>query len=486
MISLDHKKVSSSMKLSSLAEIISKLIGPITISVLSRLLIPQDFAIIATIAMCTSFINIFTDSGFSKYIILFDSKEIEESEDDILNVSFWTNFFISIIIYIIICCFSKKISLYLFGFEKSLVVYVAFLNIIITSFSSVQNAILKKDLNFKTYFFIRIAYTLVPLLITVPLAFVYRNFWSMIIGGVINEIINAIILIKTSRWKPHFKYSIKVLKKIYIVCFWLLLEGLVFWLIVWVDTFIVKNTFSKYQLGLFKNSSNLIISIMSIIGVTVTTVVFTALAKLKNNTKEFKELHNLLQKIISYAVFPMATGIWIFKEEIVYIILGAKWKEAALIFGLIAIMYGLNIVFILFYAEVLKAKGLAQTSFICNIIQLSLIVLFSLYGAKYNFKVFLYFRTGAIIPQILIMLLFIKHKLYFKLADSLRNIFPALISTLFMLIVGSFLKKIIFVKGLYSLITMILTGFTYVVFIFIFYKKDFYLIKNFFIKRELK
>ena len=60
----------NSVKWSSLTEIATKLITPITAMILARLLTPSEFGVIATVNMTISFADVFTDAGFQKYIIL--------------------------------------------------------------------------------------------------------------------------------------------------------------------------------------------------------------------------------------------------------------------------------------------------------------------------------------------------------------------------------------------------------------------------------
>ena len=63
------KKTSFATRWSTLAEILAKLITPITSMILARLLTPEIYGIVASIAVITSFADMFTDAGFQKYII---------------------------------------------------------------------------------------------------------------------------------------------------------------------------------------------------------------------------------------------------------------------------------------------------------------------------------------------------------------------------------------------------------------------------------
>ena len=64
-----NEKITSSVKWASITEIGAKLITPFTSMLLARLLTPDEFGVVATVTMVTSFADIFTDAGFQKYLI---------------------------------------------------------------------------------------------------------------------------------------------------------------------------------------------------------------------------------------------------------------------------------------------------------------------------------------------------------------------------------------------------------------------------------
>lgn len=74
--------------------------------VLARLLTPDAFGILVTATMVISFVEIFTDAGFQKYLIQhnFDSdKDLFQSS----TVAFWSNLVLSLAIWLVIICFQR-------------------------------------------------------------------------------------------------------------------------------------------------------------------------------------------------------------------------------------------------------------------------------------------------------------------------------------------------------------------------------------------
>ena len=145
------KQVAVATKWAAFTEIIAKLISPITNMVLARILTPDIFGVVATITMIISFADMFTDAGFQKYLIQHDFKNKEEF-DKSACVAFWTNFAFSVLFWIIIFIFSDRIAFLVGNPGLGHVIMIAAFSLPLTSFSSIQMAYYKKNLNLKFYF----------------------------------------------------------------------------------------------------------------------------------------------------------------------------------------------------------------------------------------------------------------------------------------------------------------------------------------------
>ncbi|HAX53189.1 MAG TPA: hypothetical protein DCX82_14865 [Lachnospiraceae bacterium] len=154
-----NKKISSSTKWSSITEIVSKLISPITNMILARVLAPEVFGAVATITM-VSFSDMFTDAGFQKYIVQHEFKDKKDLADS-TNVAFWTNFIFSLIIWFTIFVFADPIAKLVGNEGKEKAIVVAGFAIPILSFSSIQTALYRRNFDFKTLFKARLGMSLI-------------------------------------------------------------------------------------------------------------------------------------------------------------------------------------------------------------------------------------------------------------------------------------------------------------------------------------
>jgi len=436
-----NKKSGRALAWSSITEIIAKLIVPIVNIILARLLAPEAFGAVATITMVITFAEVFTDAGFQKYIVQHEFED-EEALNKSTNVAFWTNFAFSVIIVSLIIIFRNPIAKLVGSPELGKGIAIASLMILMVSFSSIQSARFKRDLDFKPLFFVRIGSSLIPLLVTVPLAFVLRNFWALVIGSLTVHLFNAIALTVKSKWKPKLFYSLRLFKEMFSFSAWTLLESIVIWLTVNIDIFILGNVLDDHYLGIYKTSMNTVNSYMSIIISAIVPVLFSTLSRCQDNDEEFSKTYYTFQKYTALFVMPMSVGVFIFRDFVVALLLGSQWKEAAGFVGIWAVMTGITIIFSTLASEVYRSKGNPKLSTFAQLLHILFLIPTVLITSEYSFSV-LYISRSLIRIQFVIVNIIIMRVVYrFKLKTTLKNIFPIIISTCVMSVVGYLLENI--------------------------------------------
>lgn len=291
-----NKKVVTATKWSSITEIAAKLVAPISTMVLARLLTPDAFGVLVTATMVISFAEIFTDAGFQKYLI----QHKFNSEKDLCQsttVAFWSNLILSLLIWFGIIFFAEDIATMVGNEGRGDVIAVSCFCIPLAAFSSIQMALYKRSLDFKTLFWVRIVGVMIPLVITIPLAFFTRSYWSLIIGMIALNLSNAIILTVKSKWKPNFFYSFSLLKEMFSFTVWSMFEAISIWLTGYIDIFIVGTMLNQHYLGIYRTAISTVGQFMSLIIAATTPVLFSSLSKLQNDDEEMKKMFFLSKRL---------------------------------------------------------------------------------------------------------------------------------------------------------------------------------------------
>lgn len=435
------KNIGNAAKWSSLTEIVAKMISPITNMILARLLTPEIFGIVATVTMVFSFADMFTDAGFQKYIVQHEFREEGELYRH-ADVAFWSNFTVSMIFWLVISLFSKKIAILVGCPGLGNIFIVACISLPLTSFSSIQMAIYRRSFNFKTLFQVRIVGVLLPLLVTVPIAFFTHSYWSLIIGTICGNLSNAIILTIKSKWKPSFYYCFSILKEMLSFSIWSLVEAVSIWLTNYIGVFIVGTILSAYYLGLYKTSMTTVNQFTSIITSAFTPVLFSALSRLQGNRIQFKDTFLQFQRITSYLVVPMGIGIFLYKEFVTDILLGSQWSEAAGFVGLWGVVSTIKIIYSNYCYEVYRACGRPKLAVLAQVCQLVVLIPAIYFSAQIGF-IQLYIARSLVVVELLIVNQLIMHYACgFSNIEMLKNTYSSFVASAIMALVALALQNV--------------------------------------------
>lgn len=378
-------RVANATKWSALAEIMAKIAAPIVNSVLARLLSPEMFGVVASMTIITSFADIFTDAGFQKYVIQHEYNSKESLNKDI-DIAFTSNLLMSVIIYSLIFLFRDSLANLVHCPEASWALAVVALSVLCTSFSSINIAIFRRNLNFKPLFFVRMISSAIPLVVTVPLAFMIKNYWALVIGTVIQQLFVAVVTFIISEHKPKLRIDFSGFKSMLSFSIWNLLESISIWFTWQANVFIVAYLLDSYYLGLYRTSMVTINSYMAIITSAVTPVLFSTLSRYQNDSEGYRKTFLKFQKCISAFVVPMGVGIFVFRDLAVKILLGSQWMIIAGFLGLWALMSALTISFSNLACEVYRSKGKPKVSFVLQVIYIVFYIPTIYISTSYGFE----------------------------------------------------------------------------------------------------
>ncbi len=429
-----NTKVKTATKWSTIGEIAARLVTPISSMVLARLLTPEAFGVVTTLAMIISFAEIFTDAGFQKYLIQHEFSD-EKDCDESTNVAFWSNLVMSLFLWIIIAIFADPLAALVGSPGLGHVLIVAFVSIPLAAFSSIQMALFKRSFDFKTLAKVRIVSTLIPLFVTVPLAFWLRSYWALVLGTITVNVVNAVLLTIYSKWKPRFYYSCLKLKEMFSFTLWSMVEAITIWLTGYVDVFIVGTMLSQYYLGLYKTSSTLVGQIMGLITSITSPILFSALSRLQNDDKEFQRLFFQFQKLVGLLVVPLGVGVFLFRDFFTRILLGEQWLEASGFVGLWALTSAITIVLSHYSSEVYRAKGKPKLSVLAQVLHLVVLWPAVLITVKYGFETLYITRSLIRFELIAVNLCIMGLVLKMPVGKMITNIFPSCIAACCMFLI---------------------------------------------------
>lgn len=288
--------------------------------ILARLLLPEEYGLVAMALVFITVTYVFVDSGFSSAIV--QRKEISNRD---LSTVFYLNMGVSIIVFTILY-FSAPLIADFYN-ESQLVNIVRVLSIIIILYALtiVQNSIIKRDVNFKLKTRIEITSQILSGIIAIYLAYKGHGVWALIWKTLLNQtFINLQLWIKNN-WFPSFEFSKNSFKELFSFSSKLLISGILDRVYQQIHRLVVGKFFPAAELGYytraeqFKNlpSQSVSNSLMSFL--------LPVFSKMQDEPGRMKKAAKRVLKIVMFFNINAMIFMGIIAEPMIEILLGDKW-----------------------------------------------------------------------------------------------------------------------------------------------------------------
>lgn len=302
--------------------------------IIARQLFPSDYGLVAMLTIFMAIAQSFIDSGFSNALI----QKQDRTQTDYSTV-FYFNIIVGFLAYIIlVVCAPLIANFYNQPLLKEIVVWVG-LNLVISSFSTVQRAILTIELNFKKQAIISLVSVIISGIVAVYMAYNDYGVWTLVTQGLISGIISTLLLWLSTKWFPSVVFSIKSFRQLFSFGSKILASGLLHTIYVNLYSLVIGKIYNTQELGLYNRAhstaqhpSNNIVNILN-------KVIYPILCKLQNDEEELVDKYFLFLKQTIYIVFPMMIGLATLAEPLVNLVLSEKWLHCVPYLQILCIAY---------------------------------------------------------------------------------------------------------------------------------------------------
>ena len=478
------EKSQKSLKWSFLGEIFAKLAAPLSTMILARLLAPAIYGIATAVTIVVSFCETVAESGFAKYLIQKDFKTEDEYKKSI-SVALIFSLFLSIIGCAVIYFARVPLSKIVGNSGYEMVLVASSLQIPFAAVNAIFAATLRRKFNFQFLFFVRILSCLPPFLVSIPLAFIGLEHWSLVIGGIATIAIQTPVLIFACRKHLMFYFSFRVLKEMFVFSFAMIIESLIIWFCSWSTIFLAANFFDSTGVGLIKVSATTVNSIFNLFSIPFISVLFPTLSRLKDNKEEFEKSFIEIHSVAVSILVPIGIGGFFYGNFIVSVLLGSAWGDAT---NLVAMMCLSNAVAMstgYLLSEVFRAKGHYVYSILFQVLMLGLSILFHLVMGKHDMLLFV--SAGLITYSVMLVVCFVIMKFiyHFALSKILLNYLIAIVCSSLMIPITFILKKYNS-NNFVAVLKIVLCAITYFGLMALLFRKRFKLLLSFVFKKNKK
>lgn len=348
--------------------------------ILARLLLPEEYGIIAVVLVFINLANVFVSNGFGEALV---QKKNTDSTD--FSTAFYCSLGVAIILYLILFVSAPMISR-IYHYEDLVpVLRVLSLKIIISSISTVQHAYVSKHMIFKRFFFSTIGGTLVSAIVGIGMAYAGCGVWALVAQYLVNTVIDTIILFITVPWRPRLSFSVQAAKRIVSYGWKITASALINTGYSELRNLVIGGFYTTADLAFYNRGNQFPALVINNIDTAVGKVVFPAMAQSNDNKQRLKAVSRRALKTTSYLIFPLLTGLAVVARPLVMILLTEKW-EPCIFFLQIGCVYFMCQPIQTTNWQIIKAVGRSDLCFkleiIKKVIGISLLIVSIRFGVK--------------------------------------------------------------------------------------------------------
>jgi len=318
---------------------------------IARELMPMDYGLIAMLGIFMAIAQSLTDSGISTALI----QKKNKTEAD-FSTAFYFNVLIGMAMYAALFFSASFISAFYAIPQLEAIAKVVGLNIIISSFSVVQRALLAINFNFRMLFYASFAGVMLSGIVGVYLAYSGFGVWALVVQSLISYLVCTFLLWLFSKWIPKTGFSFKSFASLFHFGSKLLLSGLLHTIYTNMYTLVIGKKFSASDLGFYNRAFSFSSVISANFTETIARVVYPVQCDLQDNDKLLADSFFKYLRQSSWVLFPLMVGLCVLAKPFVLFALTEKWLFAADLLQILSLAYMWDTIMRLNYI-LLNVKG---------------------------------------------------------------------------------------------------------------------------------
>lgn len=288
--------------------------------VLARLLVPDDFGVVALAMVFVNVANVFIVSGLNTSLI--QKKNVDEKD---ISTIFYATLILSIVLYVIIFFLSPLIANIYSNNKVSSLLRVLGIFIPLSSFNSIQQAMVSRNLEFKKIFIATLCGSLLAGCIGIGMALAGFGVWALVGQQLSNVFFNTITLSFIIRWKPKLVFSVNRFKRLFGFGTNLMFASFIGSLFNQLRNFIVGLKYTPSDLAYFTTGDMFPVLISNNVDVAINSVLFPAISKIQDNLEEVKHAMRRSMMTSSYILVPSLLLLAAVADKLVIVLLTEKW-----------------------------------------------------------------------------------------------------------------------------------------------------------------
>jgi teichuronic acid exporter len=323
----------SSVSWSVVAKLVSQSATFIGTIVLARLLVPEDFGLVALSVVYIGFLQIFIDAGFLHALI--QRPELSQHE---LSSCFWLLLVVGAVAFggtfIATDVLDRLWGVPGIGFVMAMQSSI----FLVLPFRTIGQALLSREVRIDELSKLELVMNIGRLPFSLWMAWSGAGVWSLVVPQILGEIVFSISCYYRTGWKLIPVFCFKDMKPLLSYGIDISLSRVVWFAASRADQFIIGKMLGTGALGIYSLALQFSSAIPQFAAGTISRVIFPLFSKLQDNRLHLRNAYLGSTKYLTMFFLPALLGVSLVAQDLVSLLFSPQWQQAILPLQLLCIL----------------------------------------------------------------------------------------------------------------------------------------------------
>ncbi len=302
-----------------------------SLMVLARLLGPKDFGLVGMVTAFTGVLELFRDFGLSSATV-----QRTTVTDEQTSTLFWINILVGALLGLLAAAMAPAIASFYHEPRLVGVTTVLAAGFLFNAAGVQHSALLQRQMRFTALAVISVVSLIVGTAIAILGAKAGYGYWALVIMTVALPLSSTIGLWLTTHWIPGMPHRRVEIRSMMRFGGTITLNGLVVYVASNFEKVLLGRFWGVDAIGIYGRAYQLVNIPTANLNSTVGEVAFSALSRLQDDPGRLKNYFLKGYSLVLALTIPATIACALFADDMVFVLLGPKWKDAAAIFRLLA------------------------------------------------------------------------------------------------------------------------------------------------------
>lgn len=323
----------------AIAKYMGVVISFIITAVLSRLLLPDDFGIVAIATVLINFFSLLSDMGVGPAIV--QNKSLDKADySHIFSLTVWIGIILAVLFFVL----SPFISTYYKNDQLLIICRLLSVNIMFVTWNIVPNALLYKNKMFKYLAYRNLVVQFIGGSLAVTGALYGLGIYALLVNPIFTSVVMFFISFAKHPQKMRFSLQFASIKKIQSFSIYQFLFNLVNYLSRNLDKLVIGRVLGERSLGYYEKSYRMMMLPLENITFVINPVMLPVFSEFQHDLNRLATSYMKVVRTLAFIGSALTLLLFFAARELILLIFGMQWEPSVDVFRILSLSVGIQIV----------------------------------------------------------------------------------------------------------------------------------------------